>query len=543
MRRLLIVDDEQLETSVMRKIIEKEFPFFQVVGEGRNGQEAIELSETLKPHIVLMDIKMPGVSGLDAAKVIKKMLPETRIIFLTAFDNFDFAQTAVKLGASDYLLKPVRPQILFKVLQKVLSDLEKEETILIEYQKVKERLSQIWPFMKTIFIYDIINGNIFTKTEFAERAKILGVDLQPAVVMVIGIAEASLRNVTELQRQILIQSLYLLANEIFERDSSSLSTPGTAGTVIILITKNSIIEENCFKQYCINKGTEFFNRVRSEHGISITIGIGSFHNSIFKIRQSYLEAITALRYGSFMGKNQIVHYADLLSCFKQDLLGYPYEREKELLDRIRSGSGGSAGEVLDILWENICRMNLGEELQKACAVELLVALYRAAITGGANSGRLAVLNLNYIAELMSCRSNEELKYWLHKIVEDFSATVQAGKLSVAQASVQMAKSYIDSNYFKEIKLEEVAKNVFMSPYYFSKVFKKVEGITFKNYIIGKRLEQAKKQLMFTQKAIAEIAKNVGYSDVSYFCRIFKLKEGFSPNEFREYKAGNLDINK
>lgn len=128
MYKLLIADDEQLERRALRHIVKQYLPELEVVGEARNGDESVELVREHEPQIILMDIKMPGKSGLEAAKEIKQSYPNTNIIILTAFDYFDYAKTALQVGAVDYLLKPIRPQELSKVLQKCIDDLNSRES-------------------------------------------------------------------------------------------------------------------------------------------------------------------------------------------------------------------------------------------------------------------------------------------------------------------------------------------------------------------------------------------------------------------------------
>jgi two-component system response regulator YesN len=139
--KLLVADDEQLERKALRQIIESQMPVIEVAGEARNGDEAVDLALELEPQIILLDIKMPGKSGLVAAEEIKKMLPKTRLVMLTAFDYFEYAQTALKLGAVDYLLKPIRPRELLKVLEQVVVEIREEISALEENKRVREKLA------------------------------------------------------------------------------------------------------------------------------------------------------------------------------------------------------------------------------------------------------------------------------------------------------------------------------------------------------------------------------------------------------------------
>lgn len=130
MYKILIADDEQLERKALKQIIQQNMPLLEVVGDARNGDEALELAHEYSPDVVLLDIKMPGRTGLEAAREILCLNPETEIIIVTAFDYFEYAQEAIHMGACDYLLKPVHPNDLLTVLQKCVKNIEGKNQII-----------------------------------------------------------------------------------------------------------------------------------------------------------------------------------------------------------------------------------------------------------------------------------------------------------------------------------------------------------------------------------------------------------------------------
>ena len=129
MATVLIVDDEELSRIVLRKLVTRLFPGTEIAGEAENGRLAIELAESLKPDIILMDIKIPVINGLDAAARIRESRPDTRIIIFSAFDSFGFAQRALNLGLSGYLLKPVREEEFVALFGKALESISREGNV------------------------------------------------------------------------------------------------------------------------------------------------------------------------------------------------------------------------------------------------------------------------------------------------------------------------------------------------------------------------------------------------------------------------------
>lgn len=141
MYKILLVDDEALEREALKIIIEESFSNAKVVGEARFGRESIELNEELNPDIILMDIKMPGINGIEATKIIKDKNKDKYIIILTAYDEFAFAQNAIKAGANDYLLKPARPEEVVAAIEKCIKEIEKD--LLIEEERSKNNTIEL----------------------------------------------------------------------------------------------------------------------------------------------------------------------------------------------------------------------------------------------------------------------------------------------------------------------------------------------------------------------------------------------------------------
>ncbi len=540
---LMIADDEQLERAALRQIVDKNMPELRVVGEARNGDEAVELAREFLPDIILMDIKMPGRTGLEAAREILQLNPETKTIILTAFDYFEYAQTALHIGTHDYLLKPVRPKELLKVLKNCVDDLDKKSRLMEEAQKYKSQLANLWPYIEASFVYDLFNGNITGEEEMKQRAGILGVNLLPSTVMTIGIEgnEVGCQSLTEFERQLNKQKVFEILKNVFKDHPSILITPIMAEKFAVLVPCVNTNAVEYHYEFCRAKG-EFIIHKLAENDISISIGIGKYYEDILMIRQSYLESQAAQRCSSFAGGGEIV---TCLSCRQTnsvtDFREYQYNKESELVDLICAGNWEKAAQVLDFLWNNIRTSNIGEELQKACSLELLVVLYRAAISSESETQSMAVLNLNNVGKIMESNTIDQLGECFYAAVNEIMESIKTGNEDITASIVQMSKNFINNNFSQPITLEDVARHVHMSPCYLSRIFSKEAGMPFKKYLTNTKLAYARKLLLSTSKPIGEIAYQVGYQDNSYFCRIFKQHEGLSPNEYRMIYTAKIDL--
>ncbi len=213
---------------------------------------------------------------------------------------------------------------------------------------------------------------------------------------------------------------------------------------------------------------------------------------------------------------------------------YPLETERELLRRVRLGDKEGAREVLNEILGKILFKNAGRtELVRARILELAVVLSRAAVEGNAELEMILGLNFEYIQKLGKIEFIEELCVWIVEVLDRFTECVYKNKNIKNVNIIRNAKEFIRTNYKKKIKLEDISKVVYLSPYYLSHIFKKEVGFTLFEYLTKVRIEEAKRLLENTPWNATRISFEVGYSDQSYFCKVFKKSEGMSPSDYRK----------
>ena len=213
---------------------------------------------------------------------------------------------------------------------------------------------------------------------------------------------------------------------------------------------------------------------------------------------------------------------------------YPLETERELLRRVRLGDKEGAREVLNEILGKILFKNAGRtELVRARILELAVVLSRAAVEGNAELEMILGLNFEYIQKLGKIKSIEELCVWIVEVLDRFTECVYENKNIKNVNIIRKAKEFIRANYKKKIKLEDISKVVYLSPYYLSHIFKKEVGFTLFEYLTKVRIEEAKRLLENTPWNTTRISFEVGCTDQSYFCKVFKKIEGISPYKYRK----------
>ncbi|MCJ7690798.1 MAG: helix-turn-helix domain-containing protein, partial [Clostridiaceae bacterium] len=213
---------------------------------------------------------------------------------------------------------------------------------------------------------------------------------------------------------------------------------------------------------------------------------------------------------------------------------YPLETERELLRRVRLGDKEGAKEVLNEILGKILFKNAGRtEILRARILELAVVLSRAAVEGNAELEMILGLNFEYIQKLGKLKSIEELCVWIVEVLDRFTECVYENKNIKNVNIIRNAQEFIRTNYKKKIKLEDISKVVYLSPYYLSHIFKKETGYTLFQFLTNVRIEEAKRLLETTRWSATRISFEIGCTDQSYFCKVFKKKAGISPYEYRK----------
>jgi two-component system response regulator YesN len=213
---------------------------------------------------------------------------------------------------------------------------------------------------------------------------------------------------------------------------------------------------------------------------------------------------------------------------------YPLETERELLRRVRLGDKEGAKEVLNEILGKILFKNAGQiELIRARILELAVVLSRAAVEAKAELEMILGLNFEYIQELGKLKSIEELCIWIVKVLDRFTESVYENRNIKNVDMIRKTREFIRANYKKKIRLIDISKAIYLSPYYLSHIFKKETGSTLLEYLTKVRIEEAKRLLESTPWNTTRISFEVGCSDQSYFCKVFKKSEGMSASDYKK----------
>ena len=535
MYKILIVDDEEL----VRKAIVAKLDWagigFSEVEQAEDGEQALEIALRFKPHIVLTDIRMPFMDGLELAERLKVQLPQTKVIILSGHDEFEYAQEAIKAGVMDYILKPVHAAGLKELMEKArqLLDIELEEKE--KLYKLKIQLHQSLPLLKDKFLVSLVNNSV-SEHELEKRLEYLEIQFlwQSFIVCVSEIdnlnvlAESKSAEDTEL----LMFSFLNISSELI----------GSSGIVFNDFNSRQIIIYNYLydnEHPDLNGLYEILETIRNNmskyFNITVTAGIGREVQSPKDLHISYKDALHVLDYKVVMGKNRIYDIKDL--GYRKSEIHYPIDSINELLSKIKLEDMEAVAQSTEKFFgELLEKKNITSDNIKIIMSELINGAQKIIMEIKDESKEPVDLDFGIYEEIGKYETLEEMKTVVFRYLTGINKTIHAARNSRNLQIINRAKQYIDKNYKQDdLSLNQIAAIVSVSPGYLSILFRKETNQTFIEYLTMVRMEKAKELLKTSTLKSYEVAYNVGYSDPHYFSLSFKKYTGVTPSD---YKTGS-----
>lgn len=526
MLRLLIVEDEKWEREGLVEFLDWNGFGIEIAGTARDGEEGYGEALRLKPDIVLTDIKMPGMDGIEMSKKIKELMPDTKIIILTGHDDFKYAKEAINFSANAYILKPFDEDELIPVIEKVVSLCNKEKEKASWEKWMVSQLNESKKAARTNFIYEWISG-LVKEEDLHKKLHEFNIRVKPGSmysIILVKITDSlnnnpsdELKNVLEFSnKESLLNNCLFIAENRKEHE-----------VIICCEGDNS-------KAETLNV---FIANVRGKYADNVVIGVGEpanplelyvshnqareaveqqifwnyyhlhFYNEVRKLQENFMErASEFLVYGDYFSK-QLIHAVNALD--ENRLWG--------LLDELFDFVCGARGAGKDFIINFI----------KNIVNDIYIFIYT--IHNGFTENCL-------YKNMWNEGTVEDLKNKMCTFFKNVLA-VYKNRLSYDQQIVKKVIAIIEGRFMEPLSIKTIANEVFLSPNYLGSIFKNHTGKRFNEYLTEYRMEKAKELLKSPKNKVAHVAASVGFQNTSYFCAVFKNTFGIAPGEFQKNNAG------
>lgn len=538
MIKMIIADDEQIILDGITESIDWLSFDIQVVGAAPNGVVALEMAKEYRPDIIITDIQMPGLTGLELLKELRKIRNDFKIIIISAYEQFTYAQEAISLGVLSYITKPLKKQ-------KIIDEVIKARDLILEERQQKEnydRLEEIYqnnlPTLQEYFHNKLIMGKTKLSSDYKRQFSVYDIDIDDSDM---GVFICTIDDMEETSEEFFEKSVQIILLRIAEMIKSLL--PSEYKRTVFQSYNNEVVTI-----YNTNAGDletigtvsrtaeSIKNTLRRETGISISAGLGCIYPSLKDVSLSYQEAVKALNYRLVYGNNTVLYINHVEQ--KEMKSSFPLNDLNDILTNVQNILWtGKADEVLSIINRKLTELtpfkNIPYYYIQQVFCQLLSALLRTIYEMNIQPEEIYGEPVHLFKELFMKRTLNEITKWYEDLVIRTCASINQKKTLRVSHVIDSAVCYIKKNCQKDISLSEVAEVVHLNPSYLSRLFKAEAGIPFIEYVRNTKMDLAKELLRNSNKKIYEICEELGYQNGQYFSTIFKNVVGMTPLEYKK----------
>lgn len=527
---VILVDDEEEVIQVIMKKINWEGLGFSVVGYANNGVKALELVEEFRPDVVMTDIRMPYMDGMELAERIRNEHPTTKILIFTGFDEFEYAKEAVHLEVEEYILKPVNSAELTKVFAGLKTKLDQEISEKRNTQILQQYYMESLPFLQANFYSTLIEGRI-REDQIPKYLSDYQISFTGKYFCCIVIHTSSSFVPENMNPLLLSTSVYRQAEEYLGKkwDAKCFAYLGNTILITQMDSQNvsSELTDEC-DRFC-----RYADRII---GAVVTIGIGQVCQNILDLSQSYISAREAVSYRVIYGTGRAINIKEIAP---QEKSSPGITNDTELAELFKMIRLGSKDDIEAAVKEYMGRITFsGKTLQQhhIAIMELAGALYRFAVDNEIDAEGFSEDMRQTYNRLLDMAPDALFK-WLSDISLLFHEQLITARNRSTRSFVSKAEEYVKNHYSDEnLSLDVICEVLGVSNSYFSTIFKKETGKSFIGYLTDYRMERASRLLMETKEKSYIIARSVGYMDPNYFSYVFKRQFGISPSKYRTEHA-------
>ncbi len=535
MYKVAIIDDEPLIRKGIKNIVNWKQLDCEVCADANDGVEGMEIIKEHLPEIILTDICMPGIDGLNMLKQVKSLVPNSKIIIMTGYRNFEYVHEAIKYGTFDFLLKPTKLEDLTAVLARAVEQLNEQKNKNMEIEKFKMLFEQSIPLLKQKFLCDIIFEINTNEDEIKDKMKLFDININNFVLVVIENEIGEEFKSTQYDRHLyqfgIINSFEEILSEKYEVHIITINS-NKAGFIIqnklnCGLNIDEIADKCCYLQEMIN----------NSFGFSVSIAVSTVGKSVFELPEKLKECNYSLDYKGYLGNNSIINYSDLNCFFKYEDYSMLERYKKQLLEGVKAGNENLVTSSVQSITNFINSNNV--------SINYLKNFYYSAMSS-LNNIRISVMAADVdksheegkdMSSLVKLIEKSEDTNEINLLLQDVALSIVNKVKSYNNKSIRVilrkAIEYLNEHYSEQVTLNEVAEHTFVTTFYISRMFKKELGISFIDYLNEIRIQKAKELLKDVKFKSYEVASLVGIPDPHYFSKLFKKHSGISPSEYRE----------
>lgn len=514
---LLIADDEAVEREALSDLAHELFPDRFVIALAENGKNAVDICAEFVPDIALMDIKMPRMNGIDAAKIILQSHPNCKMIMLTGFTYFNYAKDSVSLGAVDFLVKPASDETVEKALQTAMNAVDAERAANFRTTEAPREDNGGSHRQESELVSEIVFSGL-DKQMLCRMVSELYPEVRYGVAVVVNLSSDKSSGI----------SPSISSFELHNCCSEAAKRCGDPKMNVLFCRRLdklylTLLSEDNYEKSLYERFAGSFITVMAEHDIDARMKFSRLAQDIAHLPMGFIEAQNVRP----QPNERIGWFSP--DMFNSDPNGSDVSQEEQLCDRLDQKQFDDAM----LLFEHMVNSIIEERHDISIRLyELIVVLNRHARKKIEISPCYPLWN-----KLLTIEDDTARRQFAHHYLQKVIDLLIMDDAADNEAWPQEILEYINSEYQNNITLEDASRRVGFSTYYFSRLFKQKFDKPFIEYLTQLRIQKAKTLLSSPGVSVKNVCYSVGYSDPNYFARVFKRETGMSPSNFRKKALG------
>ena len=529
---ILVDDEEEVRKSIIKKI-EWQAAGFRVVGDAENGEDAMEKIEILEPDVVLTDIRMPYMDGLALAEKVRQRYPSMKVVIFSGYDDFEYAQRAIKLNVTEYILKPVNVEELTSILKRIKGNLDQEIEEKRNLSRLRENYRKSLPIIREQFFNDLVHKNL-PEELVEQKLREYGVPVMGArkwIIVAIDVEKGEVRETLSLHNEeelIPISVMQIVREKLEGYCRFALFQSVSEAEMVVIVA----LDEDNSTTGLIDVLGDICKETKRILEVPVSMGIGKSFRELTGFREAYQSSIDALGYKAIAGRGTTIYINDM-EPVGVGKLEFDSVTEADLISAIKFGPDEKIEAAVSRIIEKMESAKVHYRQQQVYMFGVLNSVLQMMQQYDLALEDIMGGELKGMEIFDRIKKKEEFGQWLFKIAGKMNQFINQERDFTTRQVIQEAKQYIMDHYQNpDLSVEMICRHLHMSPAYFSTMFKKETGQAYIAYLTDIRLNKAVELLNKTDDKTYVVAAKVGYQEQNYFSYVFKKKFGVSPTKFR-----------
>lgn len=531
--KIFIVDDDKILRSGIRKIIETNAPWYTIVGEASNGELALEALQRLDVDLLLSDIKMPVMDGIQLIKKARALSIRVKVIVISGYDEYKYVRDALISGASDYLLKPVESAVLLELLSKVKSEIDNEMQIEHLSASLSKKYSDSFSLSKEKFLLELVKGNETDDESIAQKFKAFGMEGTELFQLAVIKADEYFISKNSLHNNLPESYIKHKVDEVLKDIPGSLNFLHVQREREVDVLFSGQFPEDSFTRAISMVLKQLMDTLRNENTLTVTIGLSHIQKSPGQLHIAYKQALMVQDRRFYEGKDRLIEYSPEDCYYNQFSKDDICSQVNTLTNVIEIGDAIKAKKLISSILDKMYAQKLETDKFREVLCEIISRIFSISREFKSIAELYNIEGMDIVTYINTAYTFSELREALAVAIYSNVENINCIRAERGKKIVNTAMDYIRKNYSKNLSLKAVADHVYLNACYFSELFKNETGRNFVDYVMEVRINAAKELLADCKIKVYEVGQLVGYIEPVSFNRAFKRKVGISPAEYRK----------